>query len=160
MRETESIAKFDVHLMVQKPQDVIREWFKTKAERFIIHVESDVNLAEIIKEIKENNKKVGLTLNPETNIDKIEQHLNNIDFVQFMTVHPGFQGGQFVNEVVDKIETFHKKYPDIIIMCDGGVIPETGSKLVKAGASILVSGSYIVKSPDFGKAIKELKQHV
>ena len=156
LREIKSSAQFDVHLMVKRPQEVIKEWFNTQAERFIIHAESDVNLNEIIKDIKERNRKVGLSLNPETYVDKIEQYLNEIDFVQFMTVHPGFQGGEFVTEVVDKIAAFHAKYPDIMIMCDGGITSETAPKLVKAGASVLVSGSYIVKSQNFKKAIEEL----
>src|SRR3990167_8930579 len=124
LREIKSSAQFDVHLMVKRPQEVI----------------------------KECNRKVGLSLNPETYVDKIEQYLNEIDFVQFMTVHPGFQGSNFVNEVVDKISAFHKKYPDIMIMCDGGITSETAPKLVKAGASVLVSGSYILKSQNFKKA--------
>src|SRR3989344_301906 len=156
LKSIESAAKFDVHLMVKKPQDVMKEWFYTHADRFIIHAESDVDLGGVIKNIKDHKRKVGLALNPETSIDKIEPYLSSrslasgaesrskasgIDFVQFMTVHPGFQGGEFVNEVVDKIAKFHGQYPDIMVMCDGGITPEVASKLIKVGASELVSGS-------------------
>lgn len=158
LKSIESSVKFDIHLMAKRPQDQMQDWFNTNADRFIIHAESDVDLREIIKNIKKRNKKVGLALNPETNIDKIEPYLDSVDFVQFMTIHPGFQGQQFLDEIVDKISLFNKKYPDIIIMCDGGITLETASKLVKAGASVLVSGSYIIKSLDFEKAINDLKE--
>jgi ribulose-phosphate 3-epimerase len=158
IKEIESALKYDIHLMVSKPQDIIKEWFYTHADRFIIHAESDADLGEVIQTLKSEKRSVGLALNPETSADKIEKYLNDTNFVQFMTVHPGFQGGQFVEEVVDKIKSFHEKYPDIMIMCDGAITPETAPKLVAAGASVLVSGSYIIKSEDFGKAIEELKR--
>ncbi|MDP3792546.1 MAG: ribulose-phosphate 3-epimerase [bacterium] len=157
LKEMASAVKFDIHLMVKKPQDQLENWFQTNADRFIIHAESDVDLGAIIKDVKEHKKKVGLALNPETNVEQIESYFNDVDFVQFMTIHPGFQSQQFLNEVVDKVAVFHNKYPDIIIMCDGGITPETAPKLVRAGASVLVSGSYIVKSEDVRKAIQELR---
>lgn len=156
----EAAVKFDVHLMVKKPQDQLRKWFHTHADRFIVHVESEANLSEIIKNIKEHKRVVGLSINPETKISEIELYLDQISFLQFMTIHPGFQGSAFMPEVVDKISSFHAKYPDIIIMCDGGVTPEMVPQLVKAGASVLVSGSYIVKSGDVGKAIGELRRSI
>jgi ribulose-phosphate 3-epimerase len=146
--------------MVTRPQDILKEWFYTHADRFVVHVELEGDLDEIIKIIKEHKREVGLALNPETSVDKIEKYLDEVDFVQFMTVHPGFQGGQFVEEVVDKIEAFHKAHPDIMIMCDGAINPETASKLVEAGASALVSGSYIIKSENIEKAIGELKNSI
>ena len=129
----------------------------THADRFSIHLESEGNLSILIDELHKNKRKVGLVLNPETSPDKLEPFLDKIDLVQFMTVHPGFQGGKFVKEVVDKIASFHKENPDIMIMADGGITPETAPDLIKAGASALVSGSYVIKSHDFQKAIEELK---
>lgn len=154
----ETALKFDVHLMVQKPAEHLKEWFFTQAERFIIHVESEGDLDGTIKIIKDNQRRVGLVLNPGTSVDKIEKHLDQVDFVQFMTVYPGFQGATFVAEVVDKISEFRKKYPDIMIMADGGITPETAPKLIGAGVSALVSGSYIVKSENIEQAIKNLNQ--
>ena len=153
----ESASKFDVHLMVVEPAKYLKEWLYTHADRFIIHVESQGDLPALIDELRKNNRKVGLALNPETSTEKLENYLDKIDFVQFMTVHPGFQGAEFVKEVVDKIASFHSKYPDIIIMSDGGITPETGPALVKAGVSELVSGSYVIKNPDVQKALEELK---
>lgn len=151
----ESASKFDVHLMVKNPGEHLKEWFYTHADRFIIHAESETNIDEVIQKIKEHKRKIGLALNPETHVPEAGL-LEKVDFVQFMTVHPGFQGGEFVSEVVDKIAAFHVKYPDIMIMCDGGITPETAPDLIKAGASQLVSGSYIIKSQNIENAIKEL----
>lgn len=158
IKDIESASKFDVHLMTVEPAKYLKEWLYTHADRFIIHVESQGDLTALIDEFHKNNRKVGLALNPETPTDRVEQYLDKADFIQFMTVHPGFQGAQFVAEVVDKIEAFHKKYPDIIIMADGGITPETAPGLIRAGVSVLVSGSYIVGSQDIEQAIKELKK--
>jgi ribulose-phosphate 3-epimerase len=160
IREIETTVKFDIHLMVASPSDLVKEWTNAYVNRIIIHAEAEGNLEEIISEVKNNKIRAGLAIKPETSIETIAPYLKQIDFVQFMTVHPGFQGGEFVKEVVDKIASFHHKYPGILIMCDGGITPETAPDLVSAGASELVSGSYIIKSPDVGKAIEQIKKVV
>ncbi len=157
LREVGAAVKFDIHLMVEKPEEYLKEWLHTHVDRFIIHAESKGDLAKLIDELHKNQRKAGLAFNPETDHDKFIEFVNKVDFVQFMTIHPGFQGQQFLKEVVDKIRTFHKKNPGIIIMSDGSTTPETALLLVEAGVSILVSGSYVVKSLDFKKAIEELK---
>lgn len=160
LKEIESAVKFDIHLMVQKPQYQIQEWFNTQADRFLIHAESGVDFNRILDEIHKHDRKVGLVLNPETGVDKVKEFFDKIDYIQFMTVYPGFQGQVFLNEVVGRIAEFHSKYPKIDILVDGGVTPETAPKLVKAGVSTLISGSYIVKSQNVEKAIEELNQSV
>ena len=157
LREIEAAVKFDVHLMVEKPAEYLKEWLHTHADRFIIHAESKGDLVELTDELHKNKRKVGLAFNPETDLGKFKELINKVGLVQFMTVHPGFQGGKFVNEVVDKIGAFHKENPGIIIMSDGSTTLETAPRLVQAGVSVLVSGSYVIKSLDFKKAIEELK---
>lgn len=158
LREIEAGVKFDIHLMVEKPEEHLKEWLHTHADRFIIHAESKSDLRSLIDELHKNRRKVGLAFNPETDLGKFTELISKVDFVQFMTVHPGFQGGEFVNEVVDKIRTFHKENPDIIIMSDGSTTPETAPRLVETGVSVLVSGSYVIKSLDFKKAMEELEK--
>ncbi|MDP3697680.1 MAG: ribulose-phosphate 3-epimerase [Candidatus Taylorbacteria bacterium] len=166
LREIEASVKFDIHLMVEKPEEHLKEWLHTHADRFIIHAESKSDLAAVIDELHKNRRKVGMALNPETSVDKVEPYLpqtsrslaSGIDFVQFMTVHPGFQGGSFVKEVVDKIAAFHKGNPGIIIMSDGGTTPETVPGLVQAGVSELVSGSYIINSGNIEKTINQIEE--
>lgn len=154
----ETKVKFDVHLMVSRPEDQMYFWYKTKADRFLIHAETDHGHLNLINQIHSNDRKVGLVLNPETQIDVIKEVIDNIDFVQFMTVHPGNYGGEFVESVASKILDFHGQYPNMPVMVDGGVNPETARHLVAVGASSLVVGSYIVNSDNVGKAIEELNK--
>jgi len=157
IKEIESALKFDVHLMVSDPAPYIKEWLHTQADRFIIHSESKCDHGSLINYLHQCKRKAGLAFNPETDVNKFKDSVIKADFVQFMMIHPGFQGQPFLTEVVDKISVFHKENPDIIIMCDGGVTPERAPVLVKAGASALVSGSYIVKSQNIEEAIQNLK---
>lgn len=150
--------KFDVHLMIRRPSEQMYNWYKTKADRFFIHIEDDYNIKNILDQIHFNQRKVGLVLNPETKIDDAIEFIDSIDYIQFMCVHPGFYGRTFVEDVIDKISSFHENYPGVPIAVDGGINPETASKVIAAGASILIAGSYIFQSSDAGKAIEELKK--
>ena len=151
---------FDVHLMVNNPEDQMYFWYQTKADRFLIHVESQTDLRGLIDQIHSNNKMVGLVLNPKTPNDVIYELVNDIDLIQFMTVEPGEYGADFVEDVVSKIQDFHTKYPSVPIGVDGGIHPENNNvaKLMAAGASIFVVGSHVFEeSSDVGKTIEELK---
>ena len=154
----ETKVSFDIHLMVSRPEDQMYFWYKTKADRFLIHAETDHGHRNLIDQIHFNDRQVGLVLNPETQVEKITELIGDIDFVQFMTVRPGAYGGEFVESVISKILEFHGRYPNIPIFVDGGVNPETALHLIAVGATTLVAGSYIVGSSDVGKAIEELKK--
>src|SRR3989344_1472360 len=155
----ETKVMFDVHLMVSKPEDQMYFWYKTKADRFLIHAETDHGHKDLIAQIHSNNRKVGLVLNPETQVEKIAEMIDDIDFVQFMTVHPGNYGGEFVESVVDKILDFHGRYPGVQIMVDGAIHSETARRVIAVGASILVVGTHVLnESKDVGKAIEELRK--
>lgn len=148
--------KIGVHLMVSKPENHIGRWLQTPADEFIFHIEATQKAQEVIDAIKEADKSVGIAINPQTPNDRIEPFIDFIDFVHFMTVEPGFYGGEFVESVLDKIADFHYFYPDKPIQVDGGINPETAPKLVKAGAGILVAGSYIWESKNIGEAMARL----
>ena len=155
----ETKVKFDVHLMVSRPEDQMYFWYKTKADRFLIHAETDHGHRNLVESIHLNGRKVGLVLNPETQIEKIFELMDNIDFVQFMTVHPGNYGGEFVESVIDKILDFNGRYPDIPIMADGAIHSETARRLIAVGTSMLVVGTHILnEGKDVGKAIEELRK--
>ena len=155
----ETKVKFDVHLMVSKPEDQMYFWYKTKADRFLIHTETDHGHLNLINQIHSNSRKVGLVLNPETQVEKIKDLVDSIDFVQFMTVHPGNYGGEFVESVVGKILDFHGQYPNVPIMVDGAIHTETARMVVAVGASIMVVGTHILnEGNDVGKAIEELNK--
>ncbi len=156
IEDIETDLKIGVHLMVSKPENHIVRWLETPADKFIFHIEATERVQAVIDRIKEADKQVGIALNPNTPISAIEPYIDQIDLVHFMTVEPGFYGGEFLESVLPKIADFHFYYPDKPIEVDGGVDPETLPKLVGAGANLLVAGSYIWKSKDIGEAIARL----
>ena len=140
---------FDVHLMISPVHKYIKNFADAGADIITIHPEATENLADTIKHIKSFNKKVGLSLNPDTQIDIIKDFLNEIDLVLIMSVHPGFGGQKFIPDVLKKIKDLDQikkqKNMNFDIEVDGG-INFSNSKLVKeAGANILVSGTTIFK---------------
>ncbi|MBI2669954.1 MAG: ribulose-phosphate 3-epimerase [Candidatus Yanofskybacteria bacterium] len=158
--EVESLdtnLKIGVHLMVSKPENHIVRWLETPADKFIFHIEATNKAQEVIDAVKEADKTIGIAVNPQTPVNKIGPYIDQVDFVHFMTVEPGFYGGEFVESVVEKIKDFHFYYPDKPIEVDGGVTPETAPKLIEAGASMLVAGSYIWESKDIKAAIQKLQ---
>ncbi|MEK7151634.1 MAG: ribulose-phosphate 3-epimerase [Patescibacteria group bacterium] len=158
MEELDTNLKIGVHLMVSKPENHIGHWLETLADKFIFHIEATSKPQEIIDAVKEFDRSVGIALNPQTAIAKIEPFVDQIDFVHFMTVEPGFYGGKFVESVVDKIKEFHFLYPDKPIEVDGGITPETAPRLIEAGVTMLVVGSYVWESGNVGQAISKLKE--
>lgn len=146
-----------VHLMVSKPENHIVRWLETPADKFIFHIEATGKAQEVIDAVKDSDSTVGIALNPQTPISKIEPFIDQVDFVHFMTVEPGFYGGKFVESAIEKIKDFHYYYPDKPIEVDGGVTLDTAPKLIEAGVTMLVVGSYIWESKDIKTAIQQLK---
>ena len=100
---------------------------------------------------------MSIALNPETKIKELKDYLNDIDVILVMTVHPGFYGAKFLSSPLRKIKKIKKINPDIKVMVDGGMNPKTVRKAVRAGADSIISGSFISKSKNSKKAMKELK---
>ncbi len=150
---------FQVHLMVYNPEDVIKPLLiMPNVESIIFHIEATDKVGKIIDTIHEAGKRAGIALNPETGIETIEPFVKQADFIQFMTVHPGAYGGEFQPQVLAKMANFHEKHPEVVIEIDGGVNPQRMPDIIKAGATMIESGSYIVNSDDPEKAIAELKR--
>ena len=144
--------KFDVHLMISPVHKYIDAYADAGADIITIHPEATDNLENSIKKIKEKNKKVGVSLNPETKIDLIIDLLDQIDLVLIMSVNPGFGGQKFMPEVLDKIKELKKikeqKKLDFDIEIDGGINFDNCKSAIDAGANILVSGTTVFKSND------------
>jgi len=153
----ETTLAFDAHLMIQNPENQMADWLKTAVDRFFIHVESSQDLRPALEQIRQDGKKAGIVLNPETSLEKAIEYIDYIDYIQFMTVQPGFYGGTFIEQVIPKISEFHASHPQIQIIVDGGIVPATAKLVKDAGASILISGSYVLNSPDITQAIKDLQ---
>ena len=140
---------FDVHLMIKPVDKYIKDFAEAGADIITFHPEATESISESIDLVKSLNKKVGLSLNPKTQINIIEKFLNKIDLVLIMSVHPGFGGQKFMPEVVEKIKNLYlikkNKKLNFDIEVDGGINFDN-SKIVKnAGANILVSGTTIFK---------------
>ena len=143
---------FDVHLMISPVHKYIEDYSKAGADIITIHPEATDSLENSIKKIKEKNKKVGVSLNPESKIDLILDLLDQIDLVLIMSVNPGFGGQKFMPEVLDKIKELKKireqKKLDFDIEIDGGINFDNCKSAIDAGANILVSGTTVFKSND------------
>tara|TARA_E500000178_G_C16970753_1_gene730816 strand:+ start:52 stop:711 length:660 start_codon:yes stop_codon:yes gene_type:complete len=144
--------KFDVHLMISPVHKYIDAYADAGADIITIHPEATENLEASISKIKRLNKKVGVSLNPESKIDLILNLLDRIDLVLIMSVNPGFGGQQFMPEVLEKIIELkniqNRKKIDFDIEIDGGINFENCKLAIDAGANILVSGTTIFKSND------------
>ena len=144
--------KFDVHLMISPVHKYIEAYADAGADIITIHPEATQNLEESVQTIKNLDKKVGVSLNPDSKIELINNFLDQVDLVLIMSVNPGFGGQKFMPEVLDKIKKLKKiqqernLYFDIEI--DGGIDFENCKIAVEAGANIIVSGTTVFKSND------------
>ena len=141
---------FDVHLMISPVHKYIQDYADAGADIITIHPEATEDLKNSIQYIKSLNKKVGVSLNPKTEIDLITGLLNQIDLVLIMSVNPGFGGQKFIPEVLDKIKKL-KKIKDqrnlkFDIEIDGGINFDNNKLAIEAGANILVSGTTVFKN--------------
>tara|TARA_B100001057_G_scaffold354460_1_gene356429 strand:- start:303 stop:962 length:660 start_codon:yes stop_codon:yes gene_type:complete len=154
---------FDVHLMIDPVHKYIKDYAESGADIITIHPEATKSLQGSIDEIKKYKKKVGLSLNPDSKIEIIEQYLDQVDLVLIMSVFPGFGGQKFIKDVLKKIERINeirnKKKFEFDIEVDGGINFSNFRDALKAGANILVSGTTIFKenNGDIKKNINFLK---
>jgi len=154
---------FDVHLMISPVNKFIKNFADAGSDIITIHPEATKNLKESINLIKELDKKVGVSLNPNTEINIIESQLNNIDLVLIMSVFPGFGGQKFITETIKKIkdlkEIKDKNNYSFDIEVDGGINFSNSKEVINAGANILVSGTTIFKenNGNIKKNIETLK---
>ena len=140
---------FDVHLMISPVDNFIEKFANAGADIITIHPEATKNLVASIKKIKSFKKKVGISLNPETPVDKILPVLELIDLALVMSVNPGFGGQKFMKEVLEKVKIIRKeidtKKLKTVIEIDGGINFENAKLAKNAGVDILVSGTTIFK---------------
>ena len=156
---------FDVHLMISPVDNFIKDFADAGAYIITFHPEATSNVSETIKLIKEQNKKVGISLKPKSEINLIENYINEIDLVLIMSVEPGFGGQKFMPEVLKKTKAvrdlINKKKLSVDVEIDGGINFENCSKAKEAGANILVSGSTVFKENkgDLKKNIEILRNN-
>lgn len=145
-----SLLPFDVHLMISPVHKYIESYANAGADIITIHPEATNNLLGSINKIKEFKKKVGISLNPETKIEVVEELLDQIDLILIMSVNPGFGGQKFMPEVLNKVKKLDEIRKNLklnfVIEIDGGINFENSKLAIKSGADILVSGTTIFKN--------------
>ena len=145
-----SLLPFDVHLMISPVHKYIESYASAGADIITIHPEATDNLLESINKIREFKKKVGVSLNPETKIEIIKDHLNQIDLILIMSVNPGFGGQKFMPEVLNKVKKLDEIRKNLklnfVIEIDGGINFENSKLAIESGVDILVSGTTIFKN--------------
>ena len=149
----------DTHLMIENPQKYIEAFAKAGANLITFHYESCENsIIDVIKLIKSFEKKVGISIKPNTPPEKIFPYLKDIDLVLIMTVEPGFGGQEFIHDCAMKIPKIKEQAPEnLIIQVDGGINNLTAKICTSLGANSLVAGNYIYRANDYKKAIDSLK---
>ena len=152
---------FDVHLMIVEPQKYIADFKAAGADVLTVHYEVCNHLHRTLQEIKAAEMKAGVALNPHTNINVLEDTIQDIDLVCIMSVNPGFGGQSFIENTYDKVtalkELITRKNAATLIQIDGGVTSANARKLLDAGADVLVAGSFVFKADNPTQTINDLK---
>lgn len=152
----------DVHLMIVDPDRYIATFKKLGADVLTVHYEACTHLHRTLQAIKAEGMKAGVALNPHTNVDLLEDVIQDIDLVCIMSVNPGFGGQSFIENTYTKVEKLkaliNRKNAATIIEIDGGVTNKNAKQLVDAGADVLVAGSYVFGAQDPIATIADLKQ--
>lgn len=138
---------YNVHLLIKNPA----KWIENNGNKvgtIIFHPEPlrKDEIISLIKKIKSKKKKVGLALKPETRVELVKNYLNQVDFLLVLTVHPGFYGGKFLSAPLKKIREIKRINPNLKVIVDGGMNPETIKLAKKAGGDYFVSGSYTTEA--------------
>lgn len=151
----------DVHLMIVDPDRYIKTFADLGSDILTVHYEACTHLHRTIQAIKAEGMKAGVALNPHTNINVLEDIINDIDLVLIMSVNPGFGGQSFIENTYNKVKQLKQlikdKNSNVMIEIDGGVTNKNAKQLVDAGADALVAGSYVFKSDNQIETIKDLK---
>lgn len=162
----EAVAKkcqkpLDVHYMIVHPEQYIKQTAKLGAMMMNVHVEACTHLHRTVQEIHAAGMKAGVTLNPSTPVSVLEDIICDVDMVLLMSVNPGFGGQTFIENTIQKVGRLRKLIDEsgskALIEIDGGVQEKTAPRLVKAGADVLVSGSYVFKSATPEETIRQLR---
>ncbi|MDG1427372.1 MAG: ribulose-phosphate 3-epimerase [Crocinitomicaceae bacterium] len=151
----------DVHLMIVNPDQYIQQFADSGADVLTVHYEACPHLHRTVQAIRAAGMKAGVALNPHTNVDLLENVINDIDMVLIMSVNPGFGGQKFIQNACNKVSQVKsladKHGAEILIEVDGGVNLDTGKQLIDAGADVLVAGSFVFNSDNPSDTVTKLK---
>ncbi|MGE5544642.1 MAG: ribulose-phosphate 3-epimerase [Bacillota bacterium] len=152
---------FDVHLMIERPEQMVRQFCQAGANLITVHAEACTHLHRVVNDIKDLGIQCGVALNPATPIEVLRYVVQDLDLVLVMSVNPGFAAQDFLYLALDKVRDLRRMLDQAgspaRIEIDGGITAHTGLEAVRAGVDILVAGSFIFKSADPGETVKVLK---
>jgi len=161
LRKNTSIT-FDTHLMITDPIRYIDDFSKVGSDIITFHYESCFDQMAVIKKIKDNGKKVGLSIKPATNPNVLDKFINHIDMILIMSVEPGFGGQKFMPMALEKLRYCRKLINDsgrdVMLEVDGGITLDNFKEVVAAGADVLVAGSSVFRAANTVEAIKAFKE--
>ena len=156
-----TVLPFDVHLMVENPEQYIQPFAEAGSDRITVHMEALIHLHRTVSQIKELGLKAGVSLNPATPLSFVESILTDIDLLLIMTVNPGFGGQQFIKTMLPKIrqarELIDRFAPAVLLEVDGGVTLTNLPAILKAGADVFVAGASIFGSGNYRDTIGKMK---
>ena len=156
-----TVLPFDVHLMVENPEQYIQPFAEAGSDRITVHMEALIHLHQTVSQIKELGLKAGVSLNPATPLSFVESILTDIDLLLIMTVNPGFGGQQFIKTMLSKIrqarELIDRFAPAVLLEVDGGVTLTNMPAILKAGADVFVAGASIFGSGNYRDTIGKMK---
>ncbi len=152
----------DVHLMIVEPEKYVDAFAKAGATTITVHQEACPHLHRVLEQIRDAGARPSVVLNPSTPLSSIEEVLSEVEQVLIMSVNPGFGGQRFIPSTVSKVRRLReildgRGLHQVDIEVDGGINPTTAREVVAAGASVLVAGNAIFKSPDYKAAIAALR---
>lgn len=169
----------DVHLMIYNPYDYVERFVEAGADNITFHLEATEDVAETLHYIRKCNVRAGLAFNPETSLSMITPYLDKCDMILLMTVHPGFGGQTFIEDVLNKVrftrnvcdqlniraggvtpkdkKTADNSLPPFDIQVDGGITQENVGQCIEAGANVIVAGTSLYRVPDMAIAIKNMR---
>jgi len=157
----------DVHLMIVEPEKYLEDFAAAGADVITVHAEATHHLQRALARIRELGKKPGVSLNPSTSLSAVEWVLSDVDMVLLMTVNPGFGGQVFLPGMLGKIELLRSQLSELSraghqvdIQVDGGIKTDNVAEVVRAGANVIVSGSGIFGTKDYGKTIALMKENI
>ena len=155
----------DVHLMIERPEDWVARYAEAGATYLTVHVESSANVAAVLASIRAAGARPGISLNPETAVERIGEYLGLVDLVLVMSVHPGFGGQSFIPSALEKLRLLRAQLDAAgsaaELEVDGGIKPENAHAAASAGASVLVAGSAVYLDPEgVGHALAKFRRAV
>ncbi|KAL8571019.1 hypothetical protein ACOMHN_037879 [Nucella lapillus] len=148
---------FEMHMMVQNPIKWVEDMHNAGADMYTFHHEATDDPIACIRKIKDSGMKVGLGINPGTDVSVVLPYVDMVDLILIMTVNPGFGGQSFIADCLPKVKFLREKYKDLDIEVDGGVGPKTIQQCADVGANVIVSGSALVKHDNPKEAIDYMR---